>query len=127
MVVAYRSWTSGTSRGSAFDNPGYSILLAETKQLLAKERFIPCERPKSISDFGSMQGSWFRSKNHLGLYAFIYADQRYYTADVCVSVRGSMKDVPTLERYTEKLVDDFKNLWNNERHSLQVWPASNAN
>ncbi len=121
-----RSWASGTSRGSAVDNPGYVILAAETDQLLAKEGFVPCDRPKSMSDSGSLHGKFFRSKKYDGLYAFTYADKRYYAANVFVTVRGSMKEVPTLERYTEKLVADFRNLWDDERHSLENWPDYDA-
>lgn len=114
-----RSWSKGTSRGSAVDNPGYALLAAETVQLLGKEGFVFCNRPGSITDYDSVQGTWLRSKNYDGLYVFVYADKRYYRADVFVSTGGSMSDVSILERYSEKLVADFKNLWDDKRHSLE--------
>lgn len=111
-----RTWRKVTSRGSAVDNPGYALLAAEAVQLLGKEGFVSCNRPGSITDYASVQGTWLRSKKYDGLHVFVYADKRYYSADVFVSIRGSMSDVPILERYAEKLVADLKNLWDERRH-----------
>jgi hypothetical protein len=120
-----RSWAKGTSRGSAVDNPGYALLAAETVQLLGKEGFVSCNRPGAITDYASMQGTWFRSEKYNGLYVFVYADKRYYSADVFVSIRGTLSDVPILERYAEKLVADFKNLWDEKRHAPESFSEYN--
>ena len=116
-----RSWARGITRGSAVDNPGFAIWAAEIEQLLGSQLFVPCERPKTIDDYSSMRGHWFRSTKHARMYAFVYADNHSLIASVYVSTRGSTSKPDPLKRYIEELVDDFSDLWNEQTHQLQDW------
>ncbi|GAB5404899.1 MAG: hypothetical protein Aurels2KO_31300 [Aureliella sp.] len=120
---SYSSWSSGTSRHSAVDNPGYALLVSEIEAHLRTEGFVASDPPAYSWISGSKKVKWFRSQKYPAVYACTFADLRSFSADVTAKADGNYSRKRKLKAYTNRLIDDFQSIWDHDRHDLQKWPA----